>query len=224
MPTTEQPKKPLSGYFLWLNDNRAKLQKELGNAKGSEVSKLGGERWKVVSAKDKEVYEQKAKDLKEQYEKDMATFKDQGGVVAGRKRKGEGKVKKEKDPNAPKRPAGGAYGVWMAANRPTIVKSLPAGHKITDVAKKGGELWKVLSDAEKAPFQAEFEEKMKAYKKAMEEFKAAGGAAEDEEDAEDGDEGEEEKQDEEEPAEPPAKKARAAPKRKSGKQAAPGGG
>merc|ERR1712194_190497 len=36
-----KPKKPMTGYWLWLGENRAALTKELGTGKGSEVAKLG---------------------------------------------------------------------------------------------------------------------------------------------------------------------------------------
>merc|ERR1712083_829636 len=75
--------------------------------------------------------------------------------------------KKKKDPNAPKRPAGGAYGVWLAENRPRIVSSLPQGHKITDVTKAAGEQWKALSDAAKKPYEAKYAKKQEEYEMTM---------------------------------------------------------
>merc|ERR1712070_953270 len=80
--------------------------------------------------------------------------------------------KKEKDPNKPKAPAGGAYGVFLAENRAKIVASLPKDHKITDVSKAAGEEWKALSDADKKPYQDKYAIKSEEYKKAMEEYKA----------------------------------------------------
>lgn len=35
----------------------------------------------------------------------------------------------------PRRPAGGGYGCFMAAKRAEIAKTLPEGHKMTDVGK-----------------------------------------------------------------------------------------
>merc|ERR1712146_878603 len=109
-----------------------------------------------------------------------------------------------KDPNAPKKPAGGAFGVWLAENRASITKSLPAGHKITDVTKAAGEQWKKLSDATKKPYEEKFQKKQAEYKAALEEYKKTLG--------EDAEEEEEEDQDEEkeETPEPPAKKGRKA--------------
>merc|ERR1719161_2496797 len=73
----------------------------------------------------------------------------------------EGGGKKKKDANAPKKPVGGAYGVFLAENREKIVKSLPQGsNKTTDVTKAAGEQWKKLSEKEKKPYQEKYEKKM----------------------------------------------------------------
>merc|ERR1711904_570192 len=113
----------------------------------------------------------------------------------------EGKLKKKKDANAPKKPAGGAYGIFLAENRAKIVATLPSGHGITDVAKAAGEQWKNLSAAAKKPYEAKYVTKQAEYKKAMEEYKAA------QPDAEEGEEDDEDEEDEEEEEEKAPKKA-----------------
>lgn len=62
---------------------------------------------------------------------------------APRKRKEKSK-KREKDANAPKRPAT-AFMLWLNENRKSIVEENP-GIKVTEIAKKGGELWRELKD------------------------------------------------------------------------------
>lgn len=52
--------------------------------------------------------------------------------------------KSGKDPNAPKRPLT-AYFLWLNENRQKIKDDNP-GIGLTDIAKKGGELWGKLSD------------------------------------------------------------------------------
>ena len=114
-------------------------------------------------------------------------------------RKGkDGKVKKAKDPDAPKRPVGGAYGVFLEENREAIVKTLPKGYKVTDIGKAAGAQWKTLSEKEQKPYQEKFQKKNEEYKAAMEEYKKLHGknAPVDDE--------------EEEEQEPPSKKARLA--------------
>ena len=67
-------------------------------------------------------------DKRAEFDKDLEAFEAAGGVKEKIARKGkDGKVKKAKDPDAPKRPAGGAYGVFLAENRDEIIKTLPKG-------------------------------------------------------------------------------------------------
>merc|ERR1712113_789041 len=148
-------------------------------------------------------YAKKYEAAKAQYDKDMEAFLAGGGVkekgvAALRTEKRKAKDgKKKKDPNAPKRPAGGAYGVWLAENRPKIVSSLPQDHKITDVTKAAGVQWKALSDVAKKPYEDKNKQKQADFVKAMEEYKKANpNNVADEED----DEEEEEEEQEEESA------------------------
>merc|ERR1712157_185236 len=157
------------------------------------------------------------------YEKAMEEFKNQGGVKAPRKTKKnpEGKVKM-KDGNAPKKPVGGGYGVFLAEKREDIKKSLPADHKMTDVGKKAGEMWQQVSETDKKKYQEQFEEKMKKYKEEMGEYKKTKGA-EVEEDGEEEEEVAEETPKKKEAKEPktrasPKKRAEETPKKKEAKE------
>lgn len=169
-----QPKKAATAYFLWLSDNREAIQKELGSKLAPAVSKMAGERWAKLPADTKAPYEAKARLAKADYDKAMESFKAEGGLTAPRKRKGGAMaVKAPKDPNVPKKPAGGGYGVFLSMHREELVKSLPKGHKVTDVSKAAGERWKLLTEADKRPYNEEFAAKMAMYKKALEEWKDA---------------------------------------------------
>ena len=68
-----------------------------------------------------------------------------------RKEKGEKKTKAQKkaerDPNKPKKPPT-AYFLWLAENRNAIKEENP-GIKITEIAKKAGELWRALETSDK---------------------------------------------------------------------------
>jgi hypothetical protein len=114
--------------------------------------------------------------LKKQYEKDMKAFLDAGGEKTSRKRKAkdgdetEGK-KKKKDPEAPKRPAGGAFGCFLAANREKFMAACK-GQPITAVTKMASEKWKVITDAAKQPFEAEYQQKKAKYDEAMAAYKS----------------------------------------------------
>merc|ERR1719335_1493800 len=131
------------------------------------------------------------------------TVKEKGAAaLRTEKRKAkEGKLKKKKDPNAPKRPAGGGYGVFLSENRDKIVKSLPADHKMTDVGKAAGDQWRALSAAAKKPYEDKYQKKNDEYKKVMEEWKKTHPDENEE------DEGEEDDEEEEKPAKKVARKA-----------------
>ncbi|KAJ2949235.1 hypothetical protein O0L34_g6185 [Tuta absoluta] len=92
---------------------------------------------------------------------------------APRKRKDKSK-KREKDANAPKR-AATAFMLWLNENRKKIVDDNP-GIKITEVAKKGGEMWRDMKD--KSEWEKKAAEAKEEYNKAMLKYKESGAADE----------------------------------------------
>jgi len=102
----------------------------------------------------------------EQYVPPVAEKTDQ----ASPEKKLNQKAAKNKDPNRPKAPAGGAFGVFLGENRARVVASLPKDHKITDVTKAAAAEWKAFSDADKKPYEEKCEAKKEEYKKAMEQY------------------------------------------------------
>ncbi|CAG9824663.1 unnamed protein product, partial [Phaedon cochleariae] len=81
--------------------------------------------------------------------------------------------KKEKDENKPKR-ATTAFMLWLNATREQIKKD-NKGIKVTEIAKKGGEMWKALKD--KSEWEAKAKKDKERYEKEMEEYKASGGGS-----------------------------------------------
>jgi len=69
--------------------------------------------------------------------------------------------KMPKDKNAPKRPQSGFF-QFSAVARAQLVAENP-NLKLGEVGKKLGEAWKQLTDAEKAPYHAKFEEEKAIY-------------------------------------------------------------
>merc|ERR1712176_694001 len=70
------PKRPQNAYFIWLNENREKIEKEhvkAGEGIGA-VTKKGGELWKAMSSTAKLPYERRAEAAKLQYEKDYEAY------------------------------------------------------------------------------------------------------------------------------------------------------
>ncbi|CAG9771400.1 unnamed protein product [Ceutorhynchus assimilis] len=83
------------------------------------------------------------------------------------------KEKKERDDNKPKR-ASTAFMLWLNATREQIKKDNP-GIKVTEIAKKGGEMWKEMKD--KSEWEGKAAKEKEIYTKAMAEYKASGGGA-----------------------------------------------
>ena len=140
-----QPKKPVGGAFgIFASEKRPEFTKACVGQKASAVSKMAGEEWKKVSEAEKSAYQKKYEMAKAQFEKDMAAFLENGGekskgaraLRSEKKAMKEGKVNRIRDAEAPKKPAGGAYGRFLAEKREEIKNLLPADHKITDVTKK----------------------------------------------------------------------------------------
>ncbi len=89
------------------------------------------------------------------------------GPAAGKK-----PVKKEKavkDPNKPKRPAS-AFFVFMEEFRKLYKEKHPNNKSVSVVGKAGGDKWKSLSDAEKAPYVAKAEKRKSEYNKNMQAY------------------------------------------------------
>ncbi|CAE7158970.1 SSRP1 [Symbiodinium pilosum] len=167
----EQPKKPTGGaYGMWLAEHRAELQKEVGPGKpASEVAKLAGSRFKEVNAEEKAVYQKKFEEANAKYAADMEAFLEAGGEKKGTKRKADKTAKKKKDPAAPKKPAGGAFGCFLAKNRPAFMLEVK-GQPITAVTKLASDRWKSLSEDEKKVFQEEYETKKAEYEEAKKSY------------------------------------------------------
>ncbi|KAK7382428.1 hypothetical protein VNO80_01279 [Phaseolus coccineus] len=134
------------------------------NAKGKGAVKVSKEALKPVD--DRKIGKRKA-----------SSKPDKGSAPKAKKEKAK------KDPNKPKRPPS-AFFVFLEEFRKTFKAENPNVKAVSAVGKAGGEKWKSLSSAEKAPYEAkaakrkvEYEKLMKAYDK-----KQASSADDDESD------------------------------------------
>merc|ERR1712113_1185103 len=99
MAPAEEPKKPMSAYFLYIQSNREAVQKELGVKDFGPVTKTLSSRWKTLGASEMSKYTKMATDAKAKYDEELAAFEAAGGVK-GAKRK---EKKEEKEAKAAKR-------------------------------------------------------------------------------------------------------------------------
>lgn len=90
----DRPKRPLSGYMIWLAENREQIKRENPGIKVTEIAKKGGELWRAM--KDKSEWERKAVEAKDRYTKELREFEQNGGSAdaGGKKRGGKAPAKK----------------------------------------------------------------------------------------------------------------------------------
>ncbi|KAG1337716.1 High mobility group B protein 1 [Cocos nucifera] len=102
--------------------------------------------------------------------------KRKAAIKADKSSKRQAKKEKmaKKDPNKPKRPSS-AFFVFLEEFRKQYKQEHPNVKAVSVVGKAGGEKWKSMSDAEKAPYEAkaakrksEYEKQMSAYNKKQE--------------------------------------------------------
>lgn len=74
-----KPKRPQSAFFLWMNENREQIKKQLPGASLTEITKKAGDLWKDVSKEEKSKYEEMYAKAKKQYEKELSEYKASGG-------------------------------------------------------------------------------------------------------------------------------------------------
>ncbi len=81
------------------------------------------------------------------------------------------KVKKKKDPNAPKRPTTAFF--YYKASIQEEVKADNPGKPVSELSKVHGEMWRKLSDKEKKPFNDLNEKDKERYSKEKAEYEAS---------------------------------------------------
>jgi len=69
-----QPKRGLSAYMFFANEQRDKVREDNPGIKFGEVGKKLGEQWKSLNDKQKEPYDAKAKADKQRYEEEKAAY------------------------------------------------------------------------------------------------------------------------------------------------------
>lgn len=68
------PKRGLSAYMFFANDQRDKVREDNPGIKFGEVGKILGERWKALSEKQRAPYEARASADKKRYEEEKAAY------------------------------------------------------------------------------------------------------------------------------------------------------
>lgn len=76
----DAPKRSLSAYMFFANENRDIIRAENPGIAFGQVGKLLGEKWKAMGAEEKTPYETKAEADKKRYEKEKAEYAKRNGA------------------------------------------------------------------------------------------------------------------------------------------------
>jgi len=151
MKDPNAPKKPLSAYFLFSQEERLKVKAEFPDYSIIEVSKELGRRWAVVDPAVKQGYEQRYQESRRQYEEALEAYKPSN--------------KKKKDPNAPKAPLS-AYFLFSQEERLKVKAENPS-FSICEIAKELGRRWAEMGPEVKQQYQQLAEEGRQKYDQDM---------------------------------------------------------
>ena len=95
--TNGEPKKPLNPYLLFVQEKKEQFIAEADGNYKTGIS-LAASAYKELSDDAKQPFESKAKEMRDQYEKDMQAFLDAGGTKKPRSRKANDKKPRTKKP------------------------------------------------------------------------------------------------------------------------------
>jgi len=146
MKDPNAPKKPLSAYFLFSQDERLKVKAEFADYSITDVAKELGRRWATIDPVLKQQYEQRYQSARKVFDQEMSAYKPH---------------KKKKDPNAPKQPLS-AYFIFSTEERLKVKNENP-NFSICEVAKELGRRWAEMDPSLKQRFQARAEEGRQKY-------------------------------------------------------------
>lgn len=178
------PKKGSSAY-VFFQTPEAKRLKEQAKKEGKELAhkdafSQAAHNWTLLSEEQRRPYQEMAEKDAERYQREMAKYTPSEEYLAEKKAaedanaaakasgKGTKRVRKEKDPNAPKR-AQNAFLFFSVPKRRELVEKQKMSQKAA--LTEAGRLWGLMSDNEKKPFTAAAEADKERYQREMAEYK-----------------------------------------------------
>lgn len=148
------PRRPLSAYMVYCSRNREKVKLDNPGIEVKATMVELGKGWKKLNDKQKLPYNKEAARLKAIYEKEMESYIPPDG--------------KKVDKDKPKKPWSN-YIFFCQENRPRLTAENPQ-LGATEFLQKMGEMWKELSEEEKAPYNDKAAKAKADYAKAIEAY------------------------------------------------------
>ncbi|XP_066442481.1 nucleolar transcription factor 1-B-like [Eleutherodactylus coqui] len=153
----EFPKKPLSTYFRFYKEKRAKYAKLHPEMSNLDLTKILSKKYKELPDKKKMKYIQDFQDEKQEFEKNLAKFREEHPDLMA--------TKKSDAPEKPKT----AQQLWYNHQRKIYLKSNP-GASMKDVRDALGNQWSQLSDKKRLKWIHKALEQSKLYENVMREY------------------------------------------------------
>lgn len=88
-----RPKAPMTGYVRFLNSRRTAVKGEHPNLPSSQITKIIGTEWNLMSVAEKQVYHDQAEDDKRRYLEELSAYQQSGAYQAFLKRQQSKKLK-----------------------------------------------------------------------------------------------------------------------------------
>jgi transcription factor A len=169
-PNAPQPS--LSGYMLYLNDNRQRLRNEYPGETMTQVMKRCGMEWRELTKSQRAPYQQEAEAMRKKYLVKLEKYKKTASWSAHQILLKEYTRKKlyasfKKDPNKPKKALTG-YMLYLKNVRPSLVEE---GMRQAEVVPKMASMWLNLSVKEKDKWNKKNEKLQMVYEKDMNQYK-----------------------------------------------------
>ncbi|EGR30621.1 nonhistone chromosomal protein lg, putative, partial [Ichthyophthirius multifiliis] len=81
------PKRPLSSFFLFKQENHEKVKKQHPNARITQLISMMAEQWKKASIQEKQKYEGQYAEAKAKYEQELIEYQNKYGKIKSQKSK-----------------------------------------------------------------------------------------------------------------------------------------
>jgi high mobility group protein B2 len=174
------PKRNMSAYLLYQNAMRDQFRRENPGMTFGQLAKYTSAMYKCLTPEEKSTWEARAGQDKSRFDGEMASYvpppgHDAQGNLIEDHRIHTKRVKKIKDPAAPKR-ARGSFVFFTFDMRPLIMKEYP-GIKFVELGTIMGERWRALSSVEKKKYEDMASEDKIRFNEEMQKFMAQKASA-----------------------------------------------
>ena len=175
-PQLVLPKKPMTSFFMFREENIEKIKRKNPKASVKELSVILGQQWKELDEGKKGIYQNRYASGMEDYKKQIevieadpvmnlkfAQLKEEKAQKSKEKQYNKAKMEKRalmKDLGRPKKTMSSPYGVFYTEKFASVHKK---GDPVPNTTKHLSEVWKSLSDEKKEPYVAKYMKAKEVY-------------------------------------------------------------